>query len=92
MVHCLEVLAKLNESASVIPDSDSPISLVVVNDCDYSQCLYINGKVWEHTGENTVNASDLADAAAGRPINLRMMDIACVYDEWPELLEDVLNP
>ncbi|QEG40452.1 hypothetical protein [Roseimaritima ulvae] len=92
MVHCLEVLAKLNESAANTADSASSISLVVVNDCDYSQCLYINGKVWKHTGEHTVNASDLADAAAGQTIDLRMLDIDCVHEEWPELLEDVLGP
>lgn len=66
-------------------------SLVVVCDCDYSECLYVDGQRSNKTGEPTVYAGEIVDAADGRLATLRYERIDFVHDEWPDRLGDALK-
>lgn len=60
---------------------------VVINE-NADECLYINGKAWESTGETTVYATDIADAAGDEPILFRHVGVDWDAD-WPENLSDL---
>lgn len=68
--------------------------LTVAIDADSGdECLYIDGKRWEHTGERTVYAGDIAyaagDAAAGfNTIKFRHVQVDCPGD-WPQTIAEL---
>ena len=67
-------------------------SLVVLIDQDGNECLYIDGKCWEHTGETTVYATDLAYAADGNAVTLRHLAVDVLERaKWPSELKDALK-
>lgn len=58
--------------------------LVVVADCEVSERLYVNGKLYEIEGD-TVFACDIAEAAGSDAIQFTRIDIeADMNGEWPE--------
>lgn len=66
--------------------------LTVLIDQDGNECLYIDGKCWQHTGETTVYAVDLAEAADGEAVTLDHVPVTVPEDaEWPTSLEDALK-
>ena len=62
--------------------------LTVVIDPDGNECLYINGDVWDSTGETTVYATDLAAASNEEPCLFRHVAIDHVFDDWPLTLDE----
>ena len=67
------------------------VNITVVIDGAGDECLYCEGKAWEHKGEITVYVCDLVEAADGRPILLQHVEIELVHDEWPDSLEDAVK-
>lgn len=72
--------------------------LTVVIDQDGSECLYVNGECWEHTGETTVYSCDLAKAAGENPVILKHVSvelpeymIGTWNGAWPKSLSEVLK-
>lgn len=70
----------------------SVCDITVVNDLDNNECLYVRGRAWDEKGESTVYASDLVHAAAGRLIDLKLLTIEHVHEEWPDSLVDCVDP
>jgi hypothetical protein len=65
-------------------------TLTVVIDDDSNECLYIDGKAWESTGETTVFSCDIAIAAGDEPVRVVHKSIDFRHEEWPETLEAAL--
>ena len=64
--------------------------LVVVSDKDSGdECLYINGQAWESTGECTVYACDIDEAAGRQPVLFDRWTAIDVPDAWPTKLVDL---
>jgi hypothetical protein len=71
--------------------SRKTVNLTVVMDSDANECLYIDGHAWKGTGEMTVYACDLVDAAKGRLIRLEHISLEFWHEHWPAELEDALK-
>ncbi|TPV94834.1 MAG: hypothetical protein B7733_12930 [Myxococcales bacterium FL481] len=61
---------------------------VLIDDGTSNECLYTNGQRWEHVGEVTVYACDIAEACGDEPSIVRHHRVFMGGAEWPEELNE----
>jgi hypothetical protein len=91
MVHSLETMAKLNDTASVAVVK--PIEVVVVNAVDSDvQGLYVNGQLRE--SESVIYASEISKHVGANPMVLTVADVVGYFTDkpldWPEFYSDLI--
>ena len=65
--------------------------ITILIDDESNECLYADGKAWESTGEVTVYACDIAEAAGGDAIYFEHKSIDHCWDRWPSNLAIALQ-
>lgn len=66
--------------------ADKPYKqITVASNEDANECLYIDGKAWKSTGEITVYACDIAEAAGDQPVLIEHRNVLWPNDQdWPD--------
>lgn len=79
-------------SCKLIRDLANLRTVVVAQDVDTNEAVYVDGLIKSAKGEPTLYACDFSEAAGEGLINYSFLNLPFAVEEWPDNLKDINEP